>query len=102
MLHVEALRHKGVPGAEVRQEGIHAALVVLSMSRGPIAIALTWDALAEARYWELPQLAGAPVAARCGLPEGLRHTPCVPQTSLTGPAARPRPARPLSPGPALR
>ena len=27
MLHVEALRHKGVLGAEVRQEGIHAALV---------------------------------------------------------------------------
>jgi len=65
-------------------------------------MALAWDALEEARYWELPQLAGAPAAASWGLPEGLRHTRCAPQASLTGPAARPRPARHLSPGPALR
>jgi hypothetical protein len=65
-------------------------------------MALAWDALEEARYWELPQLAGAPAAASWGLPEGLRHTRSAPQASLTDPVARPRPARPLSPGPALR
>jgi hypothetical protein len=65
-------------------------------------MALAWDALEEARYWELPQLAGAPAAASWSLPEGLRHTRCDSQMSLTDPGARPRPARLLSPGSAFR
>jgi hypothetical protein len=76
---------------------------VLEQARQGLSdMVLAWDARVEARYWELPQLAGAPAAVRWGLPEGVRHTRCAPQASLTGPAARPLHARPLSPGPALR